>query len=135
MENNFKEIRWKQRFQNFEKAFEQLSKGVYIYEKLDEIGKEGLIQRFEYTLELAWKTLKDYIESEKILAKSPASTIKYAFQMEIIENGELWMKMLDDRNLMAHTYDEENFNYALINIKEKYYEEIKKLYEFFKNEQ
>jgi nucleotidyltransferase substrate binding protein (TIGR01987 family) len=132
MENQ-KEIRWKQRFVNFEKAFFQLSKGVEKQSDLDDIGKEGLIQRFEYTLELAWKTLKDLLESERIIVKSPAETIKHAFRMGIIDNGELWIQMLDDRNLMAHTYDELNFNSALRNIKEKYFAEIKKLYEYFRS--
>ena len=135
MENK-KEIRWKQRFQNFEKAFFQLKKGVNLFENLDELSKEGLIQRFEYTLELAWKTIKDYLESEEeIVAKSPKSAIKNAFQTDIIDDGELWINMLQDRNLMAHTYDEDNFKKALDNIINHYFAEIEKLYNFFKNEQ
>ncbi len=134
MENK-KEIRWKQRFQNFEKAFLQFQKAVNSFENLDDLSKEGLIQRFEYTLELAWKTLKDYLENEEIIAKSPKDTIKNAFQIDIIDNGELWMLMLKDRNLMAHTYDEDNFNTALKNITNLYFDEIKKLYKFLKNEQ
>lgn len=133
---NQKEIRWKQRFQNFEKAFLQLKKGVKLFENLDELSKEGLIQRFEYTLELAWKTIKDYLESEdEIIAKSPKSAIKNAFQIDLIDNGELWINMLQDRNLMSHTYNEDNFNKALNNITNLYFAEIEKLYNFLKNEQ
>ena len=134
MENK-KTIRWKQRFQNFEKAFFQLEKGINVFDKLDDIGKEGLIQRFEYTLEISWKTIKDYLETEDIIAKTPNSVIKNAFQIDLINNGELWIKMLKDRNLMAHTYDEDNFNIALNNITNLYFDEIKKLYNLFKNEQ
>jgi len=134
MENK-KEIRWKQRFQNFEKAFLQLKKGVNSYENLDELAKEGLIQRFEYTFELSWKTIKDFLEAKGVTAKFPRDTIKNAFQTEIIDNGELWINMLNDRNLMAHTYDENNFNKALNNITKLYFAEIEKLYNFLKNEQ
>lgn len=130
-----KETRWKQRFQNFEKAFIQLQKGIDRFASLDDIGKEGIVQRFEYTLELAWKVLKDYLEAEEqIISKSPKSTIKNAFQTGIIENAELWINMLEDRNLMAHTYDENNFNIALNNIRDKYFSEITKLYSFLNNE-
>ncbi len=123
-----KSIRWKQRFKNFEKA-------INSFEDLDNLSKDGLIQRFEYTLELAWKTLKDYLEAEEVIAKTPKSTIKHAFQIDIINNGELWINMLEDRNLMAHTYNETNFNIALNNIHNKYFFEIKELYTFLKNEQ
>ncbi len=134
MENK-KSIRWKQRFKNFEKAFLQFEKAINSFENLDDLSKEGLIQRFEYTLELAWKTLKDYLEAEEVIAKTPKSTIKNAFQIDIINNGELWINMLEDRNLMAHTYNEANFNIALNNIHNKYFFEIKELYAFLKNEQ
>ena len=132
---NPKEIRWKQRFENFEKAFIQLEKGVRAFDKLDDIGKEGLIQRFEYSLELAWKTLKDYLESKGTIAKFPRDVIKIAFQNDLINDGEIWMKMLKDRILMAHTYDENNFNTALVNIITLYFGEIKNAYNFLKSEQ
>jgi len=105
------------------------------FNKLDDIGKEGLIQRFEYTLELSWKTLKDYLESKEVIVKFPKDVIKHAFQNDLIDNGEIWLFMLKDRNLMAHTYDEDNFNKALKNIRELYYKEIQKMYNFMKNEQ
>lgn len=133
MENK-KEIRWKQRFQNFEKAFLQLQKAINSFENLDDLSKEGLIQRFEYTFELAWKTLKDYLESKEMIAKFPRDVIKNAFQTELIDNGELWINMLKERNLMAHTYDEENFKKALNNITDLYFSEIEKLYRMLKNE-
>ena len=73
--NNLKDIRWKQRFQNFEKSFKLLQKFIAI-DNPDEIARAGGIQFFEMTFELAWKTLKDYLENEKYIAKSPRETIK-----------------------------------------------------------
>ena len=73
---NAKEIRWKQRFQNFEKAFLQFDEAVSTIDELSVLEKEGLIQRFEYTFELAWKTLKDYLESQEVEAKFPREVIK-----------------------------------------------------------
>ena len=132
---NKKEIRWGQRFINYEKAFNQLKSAVKKFDKLDDLSKEGLIQRFEYTFELAWKTLKDYLEAEGIVTKFPRETLKYSFQTELINNGEIWLDMLEKRNLLAHTYDEENFKKALDIIINKYYPELEYLYQFFKNEQ
>lgn len=127
---NNKDIRWKQRFINFEKAFIQLKDAVSRYESLDDLSKEGLIQRFEYTFELAWKTLKDYLESEGVIAKFPREVIKNAFQTELINNGEAWLDMLEKRNLLAHTYDKRNFKEALNTIINLYYPEILNLYDF-----
>ena len=129
---NAKEIRWKQRFQNFEKAFLQFDEAVSTIDELSVLEKEGLIQRFEYTFELAWKTLKDYLESQEVEAKFPREVIKKGFQYEIISDGEMWMEMLEKRNLMAHTYDEEIFEKAVSQVVNLFYPEVKKLYEFFK---
>jgi nucleotidyltransferase substrate binding protein (TIGR01987 family) len=71
-----KDIRWKQRFVNFEKAFLQLQDAIERFDQLDDLAKEGLIQRFEYTFELAWKTLKDYLESEGIINQFPREVLK-----------------------------------------------------------
>ncbi len=130
-----KEIRWKQRFINFNKAFSQLDKAVDIVSQLDDLAKEGLIQRFEYTLELAWKTLKDYLESKGVIAIFPKDVIRQAFQTEIIENGELWMEMLQERNLLSHTYNEEIFRHSIDKIVNSYFAEIEKLHFYLKNEQ
>lgn len=131
--SNSKEIRWKQRFENFEKAFLQLSEAMDKYEHLDDLSKEGLIQRFEYTFELAWKTLKDYLESQGIIAQSPREALKQGFHLNLLDNGEAWIDMLEKRNLLAHTYDQTNFELALKSIKESYFPEIIKLYGFFRS--
>ena len=133
---NTKDIRWKQRFDNFEKAFLLLKEAAESdLNKLNKLEKEGIIQRFEYTFELAWKTLKDYLESKGVVTKFPRETLKHSFQTEIIEQGEVWLDMLEKRNLLAHTYDEKNFKLALETILNLYYPEIDKLYRFLKNEQ
>ncbi|MBI9065274.1 MAG: nucleotidyltransferase substrate binding protein [Marinilabiliaceae bacterium] len=132
---NPKAIRWQERFVNFEKAFKQLTDAVDRIDSLDDLAKEGLIQRFEYTLELAWKTLKDYLEAQEVIAKFPKEVIKQAFQTELISDGELWLEMLKNRNLLSHTYNETYFTDSINKIMTSYYQEIKDLYNLFKNEQ
>ncbi|MBR0574426.1 MULTISPECIES: nucleotidyltransferase substrate binding protein [Pasteurellaceae] len=125
---NLKNTRFKQRLENFEKAFLQLQKAVSRADELDDLSKEGLIQRFEYTFELAWKTLKDYLESEGEITTSPRQVLKQAFKMNLLDNGELWITMLDKRNLMAHTYNEDYFKQVFESIVNQYFEQIEKLY-------
>jgi nucleotidyltransferase substrate binding protein (TIGR01987 family) len=131
---NNKSIRWKQRFSNFQNAYFRLKEALDNYSSLDDLGKEGLIQRFEYTFELAWKTLKDYLESKNVEAKYPRDTIKQAFSHNLIDNGEVWLEMLDNRNSLAHTYNENNLNAALIAIKDTFFVQIDQLYSLLKNE-
>lgn len=123
-----KEIRWRQRFQNFEKAFNQLKSAVELYPDLSDLEKEGLIQRFEYTFELAWKVLKDYLQGKNVDAKFPRDVIKQSFHYELIVEGEVWMDMLEKRNLIAHTYNEENFKLAVATITSSYFDVLDQLY-------
>jgi len=132
---NQKQTRWKQRFSNFSLAYLRLQEAVKEYDHLDRLAKEGLIQRFEYTLELAWKTLKDYMESKGEIAKFPKDVIKKAFQADLIDDGEIWMEMLEKRNLLSHTYEEQIFHEVLKSITGPYYEQISKLYNFLHDEQ
>lgn len=125
------DIRWKQRFNNFEKATNQLQEFIEL-EKLNKFEVQGLIQCFEYTFELAWKTMKDYLEEEGFEVKSPRSTIQTAFKVELIIDGHAWIDALEKRNLMAHTYDESVANESEQLIKNSYYPVIKELYEKLK---
>lgn len=125
---NAKGIRWRQRFSNFKKAYIQFDSAIKDFDKLSLLEKEGLIQRFEYTFELAWKTIKDYLESQQVMVEFPREVIKSAFAHNIIKDGEVWMDMLEKRNLMAHTYDEERFNLAVYKIKNEYYDSITQIY-------
>jgi len=121
------DMRWKQRFSNFKKAQKQLTEFIE-KEELNKFEIQGLIQCFEYTFELAWKTMKDYLEQEGFTVKSPRSTIKTAFQIQLISDGHTWINALEKRNLMAHTYDENRAEEAATLIRENYYKIIKELY-------
>jgi nucleotidyltransferase substrate binding protein (TIGR01987 family) len=100
-----KEIRWRQRFDNFENAYKLLEKYIGIANP-SELERAGIIQFFERAFELAWKVMKDYLEAEGFQARSPREAIKQAFQAELLEDGQVLMDALEDRNLTVHTYDE-----------------------------
>ncbi len=114
------DIRWKQRFQNFERAFIFLKKarelGTY-----DDLQRAGLIQSFEFTFELAWKTLKDYLQEQGMQVQYPREAIKHSFSTGLIEDGNLWIQMLDKRNELTHLYNEEQAKNALHAIRELYF--------------
>jgi len=113
------EIRWQQRFSNFKKAYTHLEEAVLISSP-DFIQQAGIIQIFEYTFELGWKTLKDYLLQEGLTPKTPRDTLKMAFQSDLISNGTDWLDALDKRNLLAHTYDDDMAAHALELIVKKY---------------
>ncbi|MBD2847793.1 nucleotidyltransferase substrate binding protein [Paenibacillus sp. IB182496] len=121
------DIRWKQRYENFSLAFSQLAEFLE-QETLNKFEAQGLIQCFEYTFELGWKTLKDYLESEGFDVKTPRSTIQTAFQAEFIPDGHVWIDMLEKRNLMAHTYNERFAAIAEQLIRNEYYTALKNLH-------
>ncbi len=100
------DIRWQQRFENYEKAYGRLNVALMISNPSD-TECAGIIQFFEITIELAWKTLKDFLISEGFEIKSPREAIKTAFQNGYINNGNTWIDALNNRNLSVHTYDEE----------------------------
>lgn len=132
MSHHEHDIRWKQRFQNFEKAYLQLKVPVMEVEHLSDLEKEGLVQRFEYTFELAWKTLKDYLQEQAVDVRFPREVIKESFYYGLIDDGELWMDMLAKRNMMAHTYEEAAFRQAVSDIASSFYPAIASLYDFLK---
>ena len=103
--------------------------------QLSDLEKEGVSKRFEFTVELSWKTLKDYMEhnSIKLDMISPKTVIKQAFASGIIEDGQIWIDMLESRNLLTHTYDENNLLETLQKIDDVYLKTIAKLDIFLKN--
>jgi len=123
------EVRWKQRFQNFKKAFDLMISAV---EKpnLSRLEKEGLIQRFEYTFELAWKTLRDYMRFGGVETDLPRDVIKEAFANGLIKDGQTWIDMLDKRNLMSHVYDESAFEAVHAKVIGEYCQAIRQLHDF-----
>ena len=128
------DIRWKQRFQNSEKAFKRLSRAIKVVKSApdDDLLQSGLIQTYEYTFELAWKTLKDYLTLEGFEVRSPRETIRQGFQSGYIMNGEDWLQALADRNLTTHIYDDEIIIQVLNDIFERYFFLLQDFYVSFK---
>ena len=117
------DTRWKQRFENFDRAFVLLRDALTRpTTALSPLEKEGVIQRFEYTFELAWKTLKDYLEEGGLVIApvTPRQVIKEAYAAKVIPQGAVWIAMLDHRNLLSHTYDFAVFDEAVTQIATAY---------------
>jgi nucleotidyltransferase substrate binding protein (TIGR01987 family) len=130
MENQ--DVRWKQRFQNFEKAITHLESALQLAEP-DILQKAGIIQFFEMSYELAWKCLKDYLEEQGFTdVKSPRSAIKKAFEIDLISDGHSWLELLIDRNLTSHAYDDEKANEIEQLIHQKYFPLLSDLYKTLK---
>ena len=133
--NSNKDIRWIQRFPNFDRAFLLLRSALEErgLEQMSELEKEGLIQRFEYSYELAWKTMKDYLEEQGTIINpvTPRNVIKEAFSAQIIAVGQVWVDMMLHRNLLAHTYDFSKFKEVLDAVVERYLNAQEQLHEWF----
>lgn len=117
------DIRWQQRFANFQRAFLLLRDAMDSnLPELSQLEKEGIIQRFEYTFELAWKVLKDKMENDGLILDqvSPKAVIKQAFAAKYIDSPETWLRMIGDRNLMSHTYDFVKFEAVIQSIDSDY---------------
>lgn len=101
------DIRWKQRFSNYQKAFNQLTEFIDKGE-LNKFEKQGLIQCFEYTYELAWSLMKDYLIYQGVAGIGGSrDAIRQAFKLSLIDDGQTWLDMVDDRIHSVHTYDED----------------------------
>ena len=128
------EIRWRYRFANFSRAFsllrEALENGA---DALSDLEREGAIRRFEYTFELAWNTLKDRMEYDGLILPSvtPRAVMRQAFQAKLIEDGDAWIDMLNDRNLTSHRYDFATFRRVAENIERRYLSMLGDMYEKF----
>ncbi len=118
------DIRWIQRFNNFRKAAKQLDEAVFLgrSRELSKLEKQGVIQAFEYTYELAWNVLRDFLrwQGNPDITGS-RDTIREAFSAGLIDDGESWMRMLVDRNRTSHTYNEETAEQILKAIDECYH--------------
>jgi nucleotidyltransferase substrate binding protein (TIGR01987 family) len=131
------DIRWKQRLTNFERALrllrEAMAEGP---EALNQLEKEGVIQRFEYCFELAWKTVKDYMEASGVVfdVVMPRQVIKEAFAAKVLNDGATWIAMLDHRNLLSHTYNPVVFEQAVAAIHQRYLPQLELLHTFLQQE-
>lgn len=118
------DIRWKQRFDNYKRALHQLTLAVRLLEQrpLSDLEQQGIIQGFEFTHELAWNVLKDYLEYEGIQGLvGSRSTVREAFKRGLISDGETWMDMIEKRNLSSHTYNLEVANQLVTAIRDAYH--------------
>ena len=131
------DIRWRQRFENFDRALgllrEALADGQ---ESLSPLEQEGAAQRLEYTLELAWKCMKDYLEDSGVAISpaTPRQVIKEAFVAKIITDGQVWIDMLNHRNLLSHTYDFAVFEDAIRATGERYLPALQSFHQFLYEE-
>lgn len=119
---------YRQTFENYKNAFDRLSEGILRFDKADDLLRDGLIQRFEFTFELAWKTLKSIFEDEGLIGlNSPKTVLKEAYSAGLIKDEELWLTMLKDRNATTHIYSEKKAIEICNNIIEKYSNEFAEL--------
>ncbi len=133
------DIRWKQRFENYSKAFLEFKEGIDLAHErpLSKLEKQGVIQGFEYTHELAWNVIKDYLEFQGIVGLiGSRDATREAFKRGLIGDGETWMEMIKSRNLTSHAYDQATVEKILAAILSRYFPEFQKLHvEFSKRQQ
>ena len=126
--NNTEDIRWIQRFDSFTKAFVLLENAILLSKErtLSELERQGLIQSFEFTHELAWKTIKDFFEwqgTQDVFGSKDAA--REAFSFGLIDDGSVWMKMIKSRNESSHTYNEKTAEEIFIAVTGEYYKAFK----------
>ena len=118
------------KLRNFTKAVAKLKEGLNQYDNTNELQRDGIIQRFEFSFELAWKTLKEIFEEEGLIGlNSPKMVLKEAFSAGLISEDKIWLNMLMDRNTTSHVYDEGTAIEICKNIEEKYIDALEKLIE------
>ncbi|MYI07222.1 MAG: nucleotidyltransferase [Gemmatimonadetes bacterium] len=116
--------RWRYRFRNFSRAYSRLQEAAEANPaELSDLEREGLVQRFEYTFALAWKTMKDRLEHDGMRVEprpTPRNVIRTAFETGMIGDGQAWIDMLTDRNAMSHEYDAEAFEAVADKVHQRY---------------
>ena len=119
--------RFEERLEDLTNATNRLNEALQ--EEDTDLAVDGVLHRFEFTFELAWKTMKDYLEYQGLIYKtgSPRGVIQEAFSNGIIENGQIWIDMMLARNTLSHLYDEETSREIYDDIKNLYISEINKL--------
>lgn len=124
------DVRWKQRFDNYLRAYETFRRAVELARQRDlsELEQQGLIQGFEFTHELAWNVLKDYLEETGIsgIIGSKGAT-REAFKNGLIVDGESWMEMIKSRNLSSHTYNQDTAEKVVSDILNRFYPAFEQL--------
>jgi nucleotidyltransferase substrate binding protein (TIGR01987 family) len=131
MDDNMNEdIRWLQRFSNYRKALQQLRNAVELANEreLSDLEKQGLVQAFEFTHELAWNVIKDFYENQgESGVQGSRDAVRMAFRRGLLNSGDVWMDMIKSRNITSHTYDQETTDFIVDAVKNKYTQEFIKL--------
>lgn len=131
------DIRWRQRFENYSRAVVLLRSALeHGPDSLNDLEKEGAVQRFEYTVELAWKVLKDFLEfsGAQLSSVTPKSVVKVAFASRLIADGQLWIDMLDHRNALSHKYDPTLLGPGLGAIQTRYLPALEALHRYLQGQ-
>lgn len=125
--NEQNDIRWEQRFSNYRKALSQL-KDVVGLEKPNRFEEQGLIKAFEFTFELAWNTLKDFLEYQGFSGiVGSRDAIRTAFRESIVSDGQAWMRMIESRNKTSHTYNEKTARDIAQDVRTDYFPAFQEL--------
>lgn len=124
--------RVKKLYRDFENAVKNLKNAVQT--AIDDLDIDGTVKRFELCFELSWKIIKAYLEDKGIICKNPRECFKQAKLNGLIEDEKIWMDMIEDRNLLVHTYTCEDSREIFENIKKKYLNSFSTLYEFLEKE-
>jgi len=125
-----RDVRWIQRLSNYSKALRQLSAAVKLADEreLSDLEKQGLVQAFEFTHELAWRVIEDlYANQGESGLQGSRDAVRMAFRRGLINSGDIWMDMIKSRNLTSHTYDEKTVDAIVDVVRGEYFEEFRKL--------
>lgn len=114
--------RWILRLDSYSKALLRLKEAVEVSHALNELEKDGIIQRFEFTHELSWKVMKDYAEYQGYTeVRGSRDAVRLAFQMQLITDVTSWLDMIKYRNTTSHTYNQQDANEAIEKITQAFY--------------
>ena len=124
------DIRWKQRFDNLQRTYKRLLAMLELaaQDPDSDVIRMAVIKAYEFSFELSWKTLRDYLSYNGIDARLPREVIKQAFATGLLTDGQLWIDMLEERNLMAHTYDDARAKTAVTQIQTRYQRGLEQLH-------
>ena len=126
------DIRWIQRYSNFKKAFSRLDEAMFM-SSLTELERDGLVQRFEFKLEIGWKVLKDFLEDQGFdFTPSPKETFRQAQAAGYIDFAQALIDGLEMRNILSHDYSGEKFETSEKTLRETVFPALQKLNSFFK---
>lgn len=128
------DIRWKQRFENYDKALGRLQEALTAVDREpgNHLYEMATIQAFEFSIELGWKLLKDYLKFQGVKeAMLPRDVIRQAFQAQLVTNGQAWIDMLEARNKTSHTYDDAQAAVIVRRIRQDFYSAFKQVHTDF----